>query len=152
MPGMSADSYLSAFSRHLGYPLTVHQWTEALAASVSPIPAALSLARRAGQRASLGVLANNNLLVRDRIDLLFPALRAIFGDSIYVSAQFGLRKPDPEIYRRALAWLGAAPGESLFIDDSAANVAGAMQAGLQGQHHTDAAGLEERLTELGLLS
>ncbi len=149
---MSAEGYLRAFSQHLGHRLRVDQWTDALAASLAPIPAALALARRVGQRAGLGVLTNNNLLVRDRMDRLFPELRAIFGDSICVSAQFGLRKPNPEVYRRAVAFLGAAPGESLFIDDSQANITGAAQAGLHVHLHTDATGLEARLTEFGLLS
>jgi len=36
------------------------------------------------------------------------------------------------VYRRCLAEIGVAPEETLFIDDSVANVAGARAAGLVG--------------------
>jgi putative hydrolase of the HAD superfamily len=148
---MSAGAYLRAFGRHLDYPLTAAEWADALLASLTPIPAMLSLAALVGRRAELGVLTNNNLLVRDRMDQLFPGLRPIFGGAICVSSQFRVRKPEPEVYRRSVACLGHAPERSLFIDDSVANVAGAKQAGLRGHHHTDEASLAVRLRELGLL-
>jgi len=148
---MSAEEYLHRFGQHLGHALAVNEWAEALLASLAPIPPMLLLASRIGARAKLGVLTNNNLLVRDWMDRLFPALRPIFGDTICVSSEFGIRKPEPDVYKRTVARLGAAAEQSLFIDDSAANVAGAEQAGLLGHCHTDETALVARLTTLGLL-
>lgn len=148
---MDAAAYLAEFGQRLGYALTADQWEEALASSLSPVPEALALAARAGGRARLGVLTNNNLLVRDRIDRLFPALRPIFGNGICVSSQFGIRKPEIEVYRRAAAALGAAPEATLFVDDSRANAAGAEKAGLLGYHYTGTAALEQRLREVGAI-
>ncbi len=129
---MGAESYLSGFGARLGYALTLGQWIAALRGAVTPLPEALALAEKIARKARVAVLTNNNLLVAREIDAIFPELRLIFGDRIFVSAEFRARKPDPEAYLRCLARLGAAPDETLFVDDSAANVAGAERAGLVG--------------------
>jgi putative hydrolase of the HAD superfamily len=43
----------------------------------------------------------------------------------------GVRKPDPEIYLRALAHAGWKAEETLFADDSQANIEAAQALGLQ---------------------
>lgn len=53
-------------------------------------------------------------------------------DAMVISAEVGLIKPDPRIYRLALAKLGARPEESVFIDDIAANVVAARSVGMTG--------------------
>lgn len=49
---------------------------------------------------------------------------------IVISAEEGLSKPDPLIYRRTCERLGRPPAECLFVDDRQSNVAGAEAAGL----------------------
>lgn len=49
---------------------------------------------------------------------------------IVISAEEGLSKPHPLIYRRTCERLGRPPAECLFIDDRQSNVAGAEAAGL----------------------
>ena len=58
-------------------------------------------------------------------------------DAVVISGEVGLRKPDPEIYALAARDLGVAPGACVFVDDIAANVRGAVAAGMVGVHHTD---------------
>ena len=53
------------------------------------------------------------------------------------SAEEGVRKPDPEIYMRALSRLGVAPQEAIFVDDRLKNVQGARQLGMQAIQFTD---------------
>jgi putative hydrolase of the HAD superfamily len=53
-------------------------------------------------------------------------------DHIVVSAEEGMVKPDPRIYRLALERLGVAPGEAVFIDDLEENIAGAQAVGMHG--------------------
>jgi putative hydrolase of the HAD superfamily len=53
-------------------------------------------------------------------------------DHIVVSAEEGMVKPDPRIYRIALERLGVAPGEAVFIDDMEENIAGAQAVGMHG--------------------
>jgi len=52
-------------------------------------------------------------------------------DVIVVSAEEGVVKPDPRIYRIVLERLGADPGTSLFVDDVEENVEGARRVGMQ---------------------
>lgn len=58
---------------------------------------------------------------------------------VVVSGIEKLTKPDPAIYALALARFGLAPGDSVFIDDRADNVAAANAAGLIGHVFVDAA-------------
>lgn len=58
-------------------------------------------------------------------------------DVIVFSAEEGVKKPNPEIYRRSLARLGTAPQETIFVDDRLPNTAGAQQIGMHAIHHTD---------------
>ena len=52
-------------------------------------------------------------------------------DHVIISAEVGWRKPHPEIFRRALALLGVAPGEALHVGDSVGDdVEGARAAGV----------------------
>jgi epoxide hydrolase-like predicted phosphatase len=50
------------------------------------------------------------------------------------SAEVGLAKPDPAIYELALARLGVAPGEAIFIDDNLDNVHAAARLGIHAIH------------------
>jgi HAD superfamily hydrolase (TIGR01509 family) len=70
-------------------------------------------------------------------------------DVILFSAEEGVEKPDPEIYRRALARLQIAdPAEAAFVDDTLANVEGARALGMHGIHFTDPARAREELHRL----
>lgn len=53
-------------------------------------------------------------------------------DQILISAEVKLMKPDPAIYSLAINQLGVKAQETIFIDDAAANIEGAKQAGMQG--------------------
>lgn len=57
-------------------------------------------------------------------------------DEIVFSAEEGLKKPDPELYRRALARLNVQPAEAVFVDDFIENVQAARALGLTGVHFT----------------
>lgn len=53
-------------------------------------------------------------------------------DAVLVSEQEGIRKPDPEIFRRALARLGVAADEALFVGDNPeADIRGAQSVGMR---------------------
>jgi epoxide hydrolase-like predicted phosphatase len=60
-------------------------------------------------------------------------------DAVVISDQVGLRKPDPEIYRRTATALGIAPHECIFVDDTEANLPTARQLGMAVVHFTDTA-------------
>jgi 2-haloacid dehalogenase len=70
---------------------------------------------------------------------------------ILVSGEVKLVKPDPAIYALALDRFGLAPGEALFVDDRAENVAAAEDGGFVGHVFRDAATLRDALRAYGLL-
>ncbi len=71
---------------------------------------------------------------------------------IVVSGTEKMMKPDPAIYRLAIARFGIDPAGALFIDDVAANVAGAESVGIAGHLFEDAAMLEADLLARGYLA
>lgn len=70
---------------------------------------------------------------------------------IIVSGTEKLMKPDPAIYRMAIDRFGIDPAGTLFIDDNAANVAGAESVGIAGHRFSDAAALEREFVLRGYL-
>ena len=148
---IDAEEYLRGFGERIGYALSVREWVEALRAALIPLADTLALAARVGHEARIAVLTNNNLLLAREIDAVFPELRPVFNDAIFVSAEFRACKPNPEVYRRCVARLGVSPQATLFVDDSPTNVAGAEQAKLQGHCYTSANNLAAALANSGLL-
>lgn len=69
---------------------------------------------------------------------------------VTVSGEIGLIKPDRAIYQRHAADFGLEPAASLFIDDSAKNVQGAIDAGWQAVLFQGADKLEADLKRLGV--
>jgi 2-haloacid dehalogenase len=70
---------------------------------------------------------------------------------VLVSGRVKLIKPDRAIYDLLAADFGLEPRRCLFIDDSAANVEGAIAAGFQAVRFSDPATLRRDLVRLGLL-
>lgn len=87
---------------------------------------------RAARRIKLGLLSNANRGWTER----FRARGvADFFDDVVVSADVGLAKPDPAIFRLAAERLGVVPEACLMIDDQAQHVEGARAAGLRAHLH-----------------
>jgi len=148
---LDATAYLRGFGERIGYALSLHEWVEARRASMKADIAMLEIASRLRRSIDIAVLTNNTTLVADQIDRLLPELRPLFGSRIYTSAQFKTAKPDPHCYRLCLAELNLRPETALFVDDLAANVAGAREAGLFAHHHTSVEAFRHALSEHGLL-
>lgn len=81
--------------------------------------------------------------------VLFPFLTKSRG--VTVSGEVGLIKPDPAIYELHTRTFDLVPEATLFIDDSAPNVAGARSIGWQALHFTGPEQLRTDLKALGLL-
>jgi HAD superfamily hydrolase (TIGR01509 family) len=64
----------------------------------------------------------------------------------FVSCNLGIRKPDPEIFRRAARDLGLSPAECLLVDDREVNCEGARSVGMQAlRYDGNAAALSREL-------
>jgi epoxide hydrolase-like predicted phosphatase len=77
---------------------------------------------------------------REMLDELF--------DTAVISAEVGLHKPQPEIYRLAAERLGVAPEECIFVDDLRENCEGAEAVGMTAVRHRSASETIGRLTKL----
>ncbi|HML47023.1 MAG TPA: HAD family phosphatase [Clostridia bacterium] len=64
-------------------------------------------------------------------------------DGIMLSSDARLLKPDPALYQRLCEAYGLEPGQSLFLDDQAANVEVAEYLGFQTLHVLDPDGLAD---------
>ncbi len=148
---LSADAYLHGFGACIGYALTEAEWVAALRASVTPIAETLALLPRLRSGVRCAVLTNNNLLVRRHFAAIYPEVAQRAGAAAYVSAEFGLRKPDPAVYACCLSACGGEPPGTVFIDDSPANVAGARTAGLAGCDYLGVDALTAALAGYGVL-
>jgi putative hydrolase of the HAD superfamily len=59
-------------------------------------------------------------------------------DTVVISGECGMRKPEEGIFLHTARILGLDPRECVFIDDIEANVAAAEACGMTGVHHTEA--------------
>jgi 2-haloacid dehalogenase len=123
------------------------RWEESIAGTIQPTLSILEALKQEGH--SLYGLSNWSAekfrMTRSRY--------AFFDwfDSIIVSGEVGLVKPDPRIYALFLVRIGRTAAECLFIDDSEANVAAAGQAGFKTIRYESSSQLEMGLRQLGLL-
>jgi putative hydrolase of the HAD superfamily len=69
-------------------------------------------------------------------------------DAVVISAEVGLHKPQPEIYRLAAERLSVEPERCLFVDDLRENCEGAEAVGMTAIRHRSAPETITELTEL----
>jgi FMN phosphatase YigB (HAD superfamily) len=77
----------------------------------------------------------------------FELFKSAF-EKIYYSNAIGIKKPHPETFLQVCEWNGLNPAETLFIDDSAQHVEGALQAGLHAYHLKPGERISELLKQL----
>lgn len=142
----NAQECLRQFFARVGAPGSRAVWVETRRAGLTPWPDMLALvAELKAQGVTVGLLSNNDLLALEELDALVPGLPALMAPYGFVSAQFGMRKPDPALFRAVCARIGVAPERALFVDDLEENVAGARAAGMSGHVFAGRAGLEAAL-------
>ncbi|MFQ5614022.1 MAG: HAD family hydrolase [Anaerolineae bacterium] len=100
---------------------------------------------RLRQRYTVGLLSNATLVARQVFTEIYPLIDHF--DSVTISAEEGLMKPDPRIYEIALVRAGVEPGQALFVDDFIENVEGARRVGMQAVHFVDPATVRRQLIE-----
>lgn len=116
---------------------------------IPPFPEMEELAAKLkGAGYKIYLLSNTSARFHDfRVHI--PALRYFDGE--FISADWGMLKPDPVIYTTFCGHFGLVPARCFFIDDVAANIEGAQLAGMKGTvYHGDVAWLEEDLRRAGV--
>jgi HAD superfamily hydrolase (TIGR01509 family) len=93
-------------------------------------PDVLALVRRArAAGVATALVSDADALPADCADLF---------DVVVLGPALGVRKPDPEVFRRVAGRLGLPPSQCVVVDDLRANVRGAVAAGAVAVHHLDA--------------
>jgi len=144
-------SYLQATSTLLGCRVSKQDWLHARRAAMAPDFQVLALAKAVSMRCKIAVLTNNPQLVSENIAFLCPPVAELFGARVYASASFKATKPAAQTYQGCLDAMNVAASETLFIDDSSTNVAGALSAGLHSYLFTDHQALAAELRGRGLI-
>lgn len=146
----SARAYLEEFGRRLDYPLSRAEWVAARKAAMPPFHDVLGLVGRVKKRLPVALLTNNDHLLGDTLDEVFPDLIPLFGDAIFVSARIGAAKPDAACFMHCCTALKVAAAETFFTDDLVENVLGAKSAGLKAHHFDGYQGLVQALEAHGM--
>lgn len=145
--GLDASSEIHRTIREkLGFPGNIQALQEIWCSAFEPDPDVLALA---GSLRPLhtALLTDNDHLLLDALPDQFPQVASHF-DALLFSCRLGATKPEPTAFTRALDLMGIAPGESVFIDDRAVNVAAARDLGIAAIHFRDAAALGAALDGL----
>lgn len=94
-----------------------------------PMVDLLKAVKQAGY--ATGIITNNVHEFRDGWRSLMPV--DVLIDCVFDSSELGMRKPNPTIYRHALAAMGdIAPERAVFLDDVEQNVLSAQSVGIHG--------------------
>lgn len=120
-------------------PLDVQQVLAAWADIFTRHDANLAALAPLAARYRLVLVSNTNRPHMQRIEAMAPELEAFHARVL--SFELGAQKPDPRVYAAALDAAGVPPEACLFVDDGAANVAGARAAGLPAVLHAPGAPL-----------
>ena len=130
----TSAEYLDQFHNVTGAALSLEGWRETRMLASTPIAGSVAALRRAATLGTVGVLTNNPSPFAESLAVLAPDVAAVIGENLLVSSDLGVRKPDAEIFRLALARFGAKPENTFFTDDSQANVDGARAVGVTAYH------------------
>ena len=130
---LSEPEFDRRFAARLG--VDPERLLDRLFAGLEPEPAmieAVRSARAAG--ATTGVVSNSwGMRIYERV-----SLDGLF-DTVVISAEAGLRKPDPAIFLLAVERLGAGAEEYVFVDDLRWNCEAAAKLGMTPVLHRDVA-------------
>ncbi|MBI4978103.1 MAG: HAD family phosphatase [Spirochaetes bacterium] len=117
--------------RELGVPLPdagTSRWKDALRSVFKDKPEMIALIHDLKQQSVFTMLLTNTEVPTREF---YHERQYPFDDAVF-SCDEGLAKPDPEIYRRALARHNTRPEDTAFIDDKPENVASANALGIHG--------------------
>lgn len=139
----------SWFRDNLGFSGTLQELAAAWCQAFELNAPVLDIVRdvRPGRR--LGLMTNNDPLMLEALPRVFPEVARQF-DCLLFSCVLRAGKPSEEAFVRALELLGTAPERTLFVDDSADNVAAAGKLGLQAVRFIDPGQLARVLRALGI--
>ncbi len=147
---VDTDGYLRALGEGIGAGVDAAAWLDARIAASHPDPQAIARLLALDPAVPMAVLTNNGELMARAIPHIVAPLLPRLEGRVLCSGSLGGRKPDPQVYLRALDRLGWNAADTLFVDDLFVNVQGARRAGLQADSVRDARALGRVLRRHGL--
>ncbi|MCU1598451.1 MAG: family phosphatase [Glaciihabitans sp.] len=132
----TADAYLDRFAEVTGARLTLDEWCAARHEASTPNAGVVDALRLAATLGTVSLFSNNPPPFVATLARMAPDVAEILGPNVLVSCEIGMRKPDPKAYLAAVDHYGTSPADTFFVDDSAANVAGAASVGITTLHFT----------------
>lgn len=93
-------------------------------------PQAEQLLRELKQSYRLVALTNTNIIHQPVWTEKYKDILTYF-EKVFISNEMKVRKPEKEIYRQVLDYLGAKPEEAVFLDDNPDNTRGAEALGIK---------------------
>jgi putative hydrolase of the HAD superfamily len=149
---LGLDDYLATVVFHAPRPFSAGAFRTFMFDRSTPRTSTLDLARSLHRRGGplMGALNNESRELNEHRIASFH-LREVL-DVFLSSCYPGLRKPDPEAFRYALALTQRAPSEALFLDDRPENVEAAGRVGIRTLLVREPERLAEELTFYGITS
>ena len=146
---IEAAPFVAEVNSRLGMSLAISDFTDLWNSIFHRQPLiSESLLEYLGRSHRLVLLSNTNTLHFEMIRDQFPHIAHFH--SLVLSHEVGALKPDPSIYRAAVAQSGCAADECLFFDDILENVEGAHAAGLHAEQFLGLAKLHRDLERYGI--
>lgn len=131
---LTAAEFNAVLSRKLlradGTPVAEADHLAEIFSTIRPEPTMLHLVERLRSRGVPLALVSNSW------GNGYPAEVLGLFDTVVISGDVGLRKPQPEIYHLALGQLGLSPTDAVLVDDGSPNIDAASLLGLAGILHT----------------
>lgn len=134
------DAYLAAFAEAMGCDVSEDDWARIRGAAMTELPERIEAVRIAAEHGRVALLTNNGPLAGRWIGRWAPSLPPLFGEHLDTTSNFGARKPEPEVFERALAHHGVPAERAFFADDMPVNVDAARAVGIHAvlvEEHTD---------------
>ena len=123
--------------------------TEAIQDIFWPNPEVCELIPKLAKNHRILLGSNTNAIHSERFLTQFASVLSHF-DSLVLSHEIGMRKPDAEFFRHCHGLAQAQPAECVFVDDIAANIHGARGVGFHGILYRPNENLAEQLRNLGV--
>lgn len=133
----------------LGQRMSFERFRDHWISAFEPDPAVVALAQRLRRHLPLATLTNNSDLVRSGLEQRYPEVMGLFRPQVF-SADVGLLKPDPRLFRTLLDLMGLDPAQVLYVDDQQACAAAAESLGMTACRFHSATELEAELAARGL--
>ncbi len=145
---ISTDQYI----QHLNKETQVFDFENLCAVwkhGFSPITSTIELLPELSQKNHLYLLSNTNKIHFTAIQETFDIFKDF--EHLFLSYEMGYRKPDPEIYKKALNTVDISPEQAYFVDDLQENIDTAAGLGITTHQYKNARSFQQFLNSHTLI-